>query len=92
MEDDRFRYTGIDVERVEGKIIVSMEEYAGSMEDVEIRTGKQDDPLTREEMRMFRKYVGKLNWLSSNTRPDLAIYALNLAKKQKSATLRDLRM
>jgi len=52
---------------------------------------KSDEKLTREEMRVLRKYVGKLSWLAANTRPDLAIYALDLAKKQKSAVLKDLR-
>ena len=42
-------------------------------------------------MKIFRKYVGKLSWLASNTRPDLAIYVLNSAKKQKNAVLKDLR-
>ena len=68
-----------------------MNDYAASLEDVEIREDKSDDKLTREEMRVLRKYVGKLSWLAANTRPDLAIYALDLAKKQKSATLKDLR-
>ena len=35
--------------------------------------------------------MGKLNWLAANVRPDLAIYALELAKKQKKATIKDLR-
>ena len=61
------------------------------MEDVEIREDKSDEKLTREEMRVFRKYVGKLNWLAAKTRPDLAINALELAKKQKTAVLKDLR-
>ena len=45
----------------------------------------------REELKVLRKYGGKLNWLAMNTRPDLAINALELAKKQKKATLKDLR-
>ena len=47
--------------------------------------------LTREELKLLRKSVGKLNWLATNTRPDTAIYALDLAKRQKKATLKDLR-
>lgn len=39
----------------------------------------------------MRKYIGKFNWLAANIRPDISIYALNLAKKQKKATLKDLR-
>ena len=42
-------------------------------------------------MKMYRKYVGKLSWLASNTRPDLAIHVLNSARKQKNAVLKDLR-
>ena len=61
------------------------------MKDVEVRDDKFCEALTREEMKLFRKYVGKLNWLAAKTRPDMAVYALDLAKKQKQATLKDLR-
>ena len=50
-----------------------------------------DKPLTETEMKMYRKYVGKLSWLASNTRPDLSIHVLNSARKQKTAVLKDLR-
>ena len=91
VEDDKFRFTGIDVEKVGDKIEISMNDYAASLEDIEVREDKSSESLTREEMKIFRKYVGKLNWLAANTRPDLAIYALDLAKKQKQASLKDLR-
>merc|ERR1712237_194532 len=87
IEDGRFRFTGIDIEQIDGRIELSMEEYADSLEDILIREDKSSEPLDRDEMRTLRKYVGKLSWLASNARPDLAIYALNLAKKQKKATL-----
>ena len=78
--------------RKEGEvIIVSMEDYAKSLEKIEIRKGLPDDPLTEVEMKMYRKYVGQLSWLASNTRPDLAIHVLNSARKQKNAVLKDLR-
>ena len=53
-----------------------MEDYAKSLEEVHIRDAKADEPLTRDELKVLRKFVGKLNWLAANTRPDLAIYAL----------------
>ena len=81
MEDSKFRFTGIDVQKVGDQIELSMNDYAASLEDVEIREDKSDDKLTREEMRVLRKYVGKLSWLAANTRPDLATYTLDLAKK-----------
>ena len=91
VESDKFRFTGIDVEKTENGIEISMEDYAQSLEEVQIREAKADAELTREELKVFRKYVGKLNWLAANTRPDLAIYALDMAKKQKKAVIKDLR-
>ena len=38
-----------------------------------MRDIKVDEPLTREELKVFKKFVGKLNWLVANTRSDLAI-------------------
>ena len=91
VENDCFRFTGIDVKRVKDGIEISMEDYAKSLEEVQIRDAKADEPLTRDELKVLRKFVGKLNWLAANTRPDLAIYALELAKRQKKAMIKDLR-
>ena len=92
VERDKFRFTGIDVQKVSGGIILSMEDYAESIEEIkEIRKVKKDEPLTKTEMKLFRKYVGNLNWLAENTRPDLAIWALNLSKRNSSANIGDLK-
>ena len=92
VERDRFRFTGIDVQTVADGIVTSMEDYAQSIEEIkEIRRDKKDSPLTKTEMKLYRKYVGKLNWLAENTRPDLAIWALNLSKKNSNATIGDLK-
>merc|ERR1712105_43727 len=91
IEDGQFRFTGIDVKQIDDRIVISMDDYAASLEDIAVREDKSDEKLAREEMRVLRKYVGKLSWLAANTRPDLSIYALDLAKKQKQAVLKDLR-
>ena len=87
VESDCFRFTVIDVKKVKGGIEISMEDYAKSLEEIQIRDAKADELLTREELKVFRKFVGKFNWLVANTRPDLAIYALKLAKWQKKAVI-----
>ena len=84
-ESDSFCFTAIDVKKVKEGIEISMEDYAKSLEEVQIRDAKADDLLTRDELKVLRKFVGKLNWLAANIRPDPAIYALELAKKQKKA-------
>ena len=88
VESDCFRFTGIYVKKVKEGIEISMEDYAKSLEEVQIRDAKANDALTRDEFKVLMKFVGKLNWLAANTRPDLAIYALKLAKKQKKATVK----
>ena len=71
VEDDCFRFTGIDVKKVENGIEISMDEYARSLEDIKIRDAKADESLTRDELKVYRKFVGKLNWLAANVRPDM---------------------
>ena len=71
----------MDVKRKRDRIIVSMEEYARSLEKLEIRKGSSEEKLTETEMKVYRKYIGKLMWLASNTRPDLAMYVMESARK-----------
>ena len=49
MEDKEFRFTGIDVKKVGENIEICMDDYAKSLEKLEIRDGKPDEALTREE-------------------------------------------
>ena len=60
VEDDYFHFTGIDVKRVKDGIEISMEDYAKSLEEIQIRDAKADEPLTRDELKVLRKFVGKL--------------------------------
>ena len=92
IERDNFRYTGIDVKTVEDGIEVEMEDYVESLEEVrEIRKADRDDPLTKTELKVFRKMTGKLSWLANSTRPDLSYTALAMSKKNNSTQIKDLR-
>jgi len=92
VEKDVFRFTGLDVKAGNGRIEVSMEDYVNSVEEIkEIRKANRDEKLTRAELKEYRKYTGKISWLSQGARPDLSYSALMLAKKNNSATISDLR-
>merc|ERR1712243_345216 len=85
-------FTGLDVKAGNGKIEVSMEDYANSVEEIkEIRKADRADRLTKTELKKYRKYTGKISWLLQGTRPDLSYSALMLAKKNNSATISDLK-
>ena len=69
-----------------------MEDYADSVEKIkEIWKADRAERLTKAELKEYRKYTGKISWLSQGTRPDLSYSALMLAKKNNSATISDLR-
>ena len=93
IEEDCFRFTGLDIKKVDDGIEVSMEDYAESLEDIkEIRKVEdQNDPLTKLELKEYRKMTGKIAWLANSTRPDLYFIALKMSKNSKEATISDLR-
>ena len=57
----------------------------------EIRNVKKEEPLTKTELKLYRKYTGKVNWLAENTRPDLSVWALNMSKRNTKANIGDLK-
>ena len=89
VEDDMFRYTGLDFKVVEDGVEVSMEDYADSLEDVTSIRKVEDRNETL--MKMYRKMTWKLAWLANSTRPDLCYHALQMSKKNQGATIADLR-
>merc|ERR1711872_644823 len=92
VEEDNFRFTGLDVKTKNGKIEVSMEDYAESIQEIkEIRKANRNEKLTKAELKEYRKYAGKISWLDQGTRPDLSYSTLNLAKKNNNAVISDLR-
>ena len=70
-----------------------MEDYSNSLKDIiEIRkTDDRTEPLTKVEMKLYRKMTGILTWLANSTRPDLCYLALKMSKKNQGATISDLR-
>ena len=92
IEHGKFRFTGVDIRQEEGKIIVSMDAYAESMQQIaDFRKADNTDPLNEIELKVFRKYTGKLLWLAENCRPDLSFMSNKLSKKSHNATLSDLK-
>ena len=91
-EEGSFRFTGLDILHTENGIVVKQNDYRDSLEEVQI--DNNDDPnreLNLKEYKQFRGAVGKLQWLSEGTRPDLAYDTLSMSMKTKHATVADMR-
>ena len=82
---------GIDLKLADGKIEVSMEEYANAIQEIPLRTNKKKDKLNDIDMKVLRKTTGKIAWLATNCRPDLCFNALKLSMKGKEANIEDLK-
>ena len=93
IEEDCFRFTGLDIKVVDDGIEVSMEDYTNCLQDFKKirKVGDHDEPLTKLEMKEYRKMTGKIAWLANSTRPDLSFTALQMSKNNKEATISDLR-
>ena len=93
VEEDIVRYTGLDVKMIADGIEISMDKYSKSLQNItEIRKTKgRNQPLTKEEIKFYRKMTGKIAWLANSTRPDLCYQALQMSKKNQGATISDLR-
>ena len=91
-EEGSFRFTGLDISHTDDGIIVKQNDYRDSIEEITIENN--DDPnreLNLKEYKQFRGTVGKLQWLSEGTRPDLAYDTLSMSMKTKHATVADMR-
>ena len=52
IEEDCFRFTGLEIKKVDDGIEVSMKDYAESLEDIgDIRMTDRNEPLTKLEMK-----------------------------------------
>ena len=60
-----FRFTEIDVKKKDDRIVISMDEYAKSLENLEIRDGKSDEVLTREINKIVVQKENKISFWKS---------------------------
>ena len=68
-----------------------MKDYANSLEEIsEIRKANRHDRLTKLVMKEYRKFNGKLSWLTQGTRQDLRVTVLTMSRKNNTAKFADL--
>ena len=87
---DSFRYVGLQVSQNESGITVNQDEYGSELEEITITPKRKSDrssPLTRQEMQNLRATAGQLNWMATQTRPDLSYDALELNMTRNHPTV-----
>ena len=88
---DEFRFCGLDLKQLPGRIELSMEEYVRSMfiAPIPAKT-KKNAKLTGKQQTMIRAIVGALSWVSMNVRLDLSYGTHELSKRLSDPTIKDL--
>ena len=85
-----FKYVGLDIQQCEDGIYVSQNKYAGEIDEIDIsesRLSNPNQPINEEEKSSLRSVIGQLNWLATQTRPDLAYDVCDLSTSLKDGSV-----
>ena len=83
-ESLQFPYLGLEVHQKDGKIDISQNEYMQSLQLIPKKLDYgPDTPLSNVELKMCRSSIGKLNWLATQTRPDISFEVSELTSSLK---------
>ena len=89
-----FQYVGLRMEQHNNYITLDRIEYISKLNPITIiaeRRSMKDAFLTEHEHRNLRIVVGQLNWVASQTRPDIAFEVCQLSTKLNGAIVEDLK-
>ena len=86
-----FKYLGLNVNQVESKICVDQQEYVANLAPLDIPASrKKSDKLSSNEQTLLRKFTGQMNWLATQTRPDVLFDCCYLMGCITKATVDDI--
>ena len=86
-----FKYLGLSISQTNDGIFMHQKEYIEEIEVVDIdKPNQKDRKLLPHETQQLWRVAGQLNWVSTQTRPDIAYAASVVSSSIKDATLREL--
>ena len=89
-----FKYVGIHLsQQRDGSITIHQHDYISDIQLIDIdreRALMKKDPLTAKESQQLKAVAGQLNWISSQTRPDISFDCCQVSVSCKDATIEDL--
>lgn len=89
-----FTYLGLQIRQEPSHLIsVCQDEYASTISQYRFsptRRMELDDSLTAEETTSFQCILGKINWITRRTRPDLSYDTMEMATYAKSPRVRHM--
>ena len=91
-EEGRFRYLGLNVSQVPQGIKLSLEEYCESLREIETAKLGVDRSRLLEpaESSELKHLIGQINWVSTQSRPDVSYDSCILGGRVSKATVADV--
>ena len=86
-----FKYLGLELKTMPNAVTVSQLEYIKGIEMMKIDKKIKTDPLNEDEKKELRMLIGQLNWVASQTRPDILFQCCELLTRIKNATVEDIK-
>ena len=83
----------LNVKQTSGGIYIDQHDYVDEIGHVVIDQGRvlqKDPPLNKKEVKRLKGASGKLLWVSSNTRPDIAYDSCVISNYGKTPTVKNL--
>ena len=91
IENNCFRFCGIDIQVTPNGIFIEQDDYSKSMTKIPIKSSEDlERPLKKGEFKQLRKVIGQLIWLNEQTRPDLSFDTLSLSMHNKDAKVKHI--
>ena len=91
---ENFRYVGLNMnQHKDGTISIDQNDYATELEEIHIQKGRKFEkksPLNEDEAEALKSLAGQINWLATQTRPDLSYDALELNMCKKQPTVENI--
>ena len=77
----------------DGSITLDQLDFIEKTEPIVMERNRQtlkDTPCTASEANEYRKLIGELNWIATQTRPDISFNVSRLSSSMKSPTVNDI--
>ena len=88
-----FKYIGVNLDQNDGIIRLDQSDYVATLEPMKIskqRCNRRSDYLGNLELENYRALTGQLNWLATQTRPDVSYSVNQLSKSNNNAIVDDV--
>ena len=88
-----FKYLGLNIKQNRSAIMIDQVAYIRNISPIHIgkeRLSQKQDSVSNEELKSLRILIGQLNWVATQTRPDLLFGCCELMSFTKNAKVEDL--